>query len=357
MRALGVLSQAYEVVCVCKQGSPFSLELTRAGYRVVSVARLWAAHGPAALLNPFRVLRSFLRVVRYLPVAVYTNTGPGHKHGVRLARLLRVPSIVHVHTLLAPCRRDRFLLSRADAVLVNSAATQRTLPTGVGSRIVHNSIPAMTKGVPVLKQEFGVEQCLAVTHVGTLTEQKGWEEFIHAAVVIRRDVPDVVFFAVGEAKPEEKAYEALLRAEVRRCGLSNVFFFTGFRREMQDVYASADVLLFPTRVEGFGLVIVEAFVAGVAVVSTRSGGPEDVIEDGVSGFLCEVGDVPAMASCVTMLLTDVAVRRRVVNAARARARVMFGEDVYAEALRAVFATVIGPRGPRSSGDRNSLATE
>jgi glycosyltransferase involved in cell wall biosynthesis len=64
------------------------------------------------------------------------------------------------------------------------------------------------------------------------------------------------------------------------------------------------VMLLPSEKESFGLVALEAMACGVPVVATNAGGLPEVVEDGKSGFLCEIGDVEKMAERTLMLLRD-----------------------------------------------------
>jgi glycosyltransferase involved in cell wall biosynthesis len=81
-------------------------------------------------------------------------------------------------------------------------------------------------------------------------------------------------------------------------------------------YQGAEVALLSSWQEGFGMVLVEAMACGTPVVSTRSGGPEEIIRDGVTGFLSPVGNALALAEAVERLLADGALRASMGRAAR-----------------------------------------
>ena len=78
---------------------------------------------------------------------------------------------------------------------------------------------------------------------------------------------------------------------------------------------AATCLVLPSRSEGLGRVILEAFARGRGVVATRVGGIPDVVEDGVSGLLVENGDVAALADALTQILTDGRLAERLGSAA------------------------------------------
>ena len=80
------------------------------------------------------------------------------------------------------------------------------------------------------------------------------------------------------------------------------------------------VLVFPTRYEGFGLVVLEAMRAGLAVVTTPTGAGKDVVRDGVNGLVVPIEDVAATAAAVTRLIDDPALRIQLAQEAVAEAR-------------------------------------
>lgn len=85
---------------------------------------------------------------------------------------------------------------------------------------------------------------------------------------------------------------------------------------MADIYADADLFVWPAINEPFGLVFLEAQASGLAVVGGRSRGVPEVVEDGVTGILTEPGDATAFAGAIAELIGDDARRARMAAAAR-----------------------------------------
>ena len=93
------------------------------------------------------------------------------------------------------------------------------------------------------------------------------------------------------------------------------------------------IVVVPSRwPEPFGLVTVEAMLAGCAVVASRHGGSVEIIEDGVTGLLVPPGDVAALAAAVERLATDAVLREKLGSRARQSAKERFGEDAFAQAI-------------------------
>jgi D-inositol-3-phosphate glycosyltransferase len=82
------------------------------------------------------------------------------------------------------------------------------------------------------------------------------------------------------------------------------------------LYIAASVFVLPSDEEGLGIVLLEAMACGIPVISTRSGGPEGVITDGVDGYLVGLNDEKSMTASLTRMLTDVAINTRMGAEAR-----------------------------------------
>jgi glycosyltransferase involved in cell wall biosynthesis len=106
-------------------------------------------------------------------------------------------------------------------------------------------------------------------------------------------------------------------------------------------YQSCDMLLFPSRVEGFGIVAAEAGACGRPVVTTNSSALPEVVEDGVTGFLCRMNDVDDYAAKVQTLGEDADLRRRMGAAGREKVVASFGYDQLANGLLGVYECVLG----------------
>jgi glycosyltransferase involved in cell wall biosynthesis len=104
------------------------------------------------------------------------------------------------------------------------------------------------------------------------------------------------------------------------------------RGEIQHEYESADVLVFPTLADSFGMVQLEAMAAGIPVVTTRTAG--SVVRHGIDGFIVPERDPHALADATSQIVEDRALRERMSIAARERAR-DYTWDRYGERLIAV----------------------
>lgn len=164
-----------------------------------------------------------------------------------------------------------------------------------------------------LKKEIGASDVPLILFVGRFCEQKNLPLWIRVAGNIVRQGISAQFVLVGEGNLIDS-----LKEQIDQLGLANYFLFPGKKstEDLMDYYAAADLFLLTSDYEGYGRVIVEASAVGTPVVSTRSTGPEDLIENGRTGFLTHRGDEQALSERVTYLLKDEKMRIQMGAAAK-----------------------------------------
>jgi glycosyltransferase involved in cell wall biosynthesis len=103
--------------------------------------------------------------------------------------------------------------------------------------------------------------------------------------------------------------------------------FVGKQPRIVDYLCASDLLLLPSEQESFGLAALEAMACQVPVIASRVGGVPEVVDDGETGFLSEVGDVDKMAEDAVKLLIDPKLRREMGKRARASAVSRYSTDL------------------------------
>ena len=126
-------------------------------------------------------------------------------------------------------------------------------------------------------------------------------------------------------------------------GIQERVHFLGAIDDVAGVLPQLDLFLLPSEYESFGLAALESMACGVPVISTRTGGVPELIEHGVSGFLCDVGDFPCMADLAVRLLGDAAAHDAMRRAARERAVERFPLDRAVDAYEEIYREVLGSR--------------
>ncbi|MBI2995062.1 MAG: glycosyltransferase family 4 protein [Gammaproteobacteria bacterium] len=114
-------------------------------------------------------------------------------------------------------------------------------------------------------------------------------------------------------------------------------------QDMPALYNSADILLFPTLREGFGLVVAEAMACGLPVVASDCSSMPELVKAGEGGFLCTPSDVREFAARINLLAADPALRRRMGAFNRARAESLFRRERMLAEYRALFEEILSSR--------------
>lgn len=158
------------------------------------------------------------------------------------------------------------------------------------------------RGSGRFRQELGLSgNVKLVGMVANLRESKGYEYFVQAARQVADSIPEARFLAVGE---KDEGIAKHLESLVQRLNLSDRFFFLGFRSDVAEILNSLDVFVLSSVSEGLSIATIEAMAAGKPVVVTRSGGPQEIVEDGRTGMLVPPADAQALGSSICELLSN-----------------------------------------------------
>jgi len=258
------------------------------------------ARGLKALLAVPMMISMFVVTMRKLrkgPTVAYGHWWiPGGVVAVLAARLVRRPSIVHLHGSDATIIETRAM--RKLARLVLRMATERL---AASDALAEWGRDLCSRNVRVLPMPLVFDRLPTpspvpidgfVLGVGRLVPEKGFDVLIDAvARLAAKERPELVVVGVG---PDRHALaEQAAKAEVKLHLPGAVA-----PAELADWYRRARIVAVPSQREGFGLVAAEAAAAGRAVVGSAVGGIPVVVKSGVSGLLVEPGDVDALAKAL-----------------------------------------------------------
>lgn len=244
-------------------------------------------------------------------------------------------------------RFSRFALQRADAVTVNSAATERALaeitPKAAVTRIPMGA--DLTPADPVLvatRREAGP----LVVFAGRVVAEKGVDDLVDAVALLSGPYPQLRAVVAGSGQH----LEAVRRRAVER-GVSERIDFVGWakRGDVAAWLAAADLVVAPSRIgvdgwqEGQGLSIIEAMAQARPVVATATGGIAETIEDGVTGVLVPPENPAALARAISRILTDPAGSAAMGERARAHALASFSRTSSAGRFADLYERILAGR--------------
>jgi glycosyltransferase involved in cell wall biosynthesis len=186
-----------------------------------------------------------------------------------------------------------------------------------------------------------------ILYAGNLVPSKGVDLLVRAIARLRaRGVPARLRI-LGEGPAE-----ADVRALARRQGVDDLVEWSRFVAQdvMPAEYGAATVTVLTTRgrAEGLGLALVEALLAGSAVVGSRVGGIPEVVQDGETGLLFDDGDIDGLAAALERLMKDAALRERLSAEGYRRVRARYAPDSAARRFLDLYHDIAGRRPSRSA---------
>jgi len=224
----------------------------------------------------------------------------------------------------------RFLIAQMDEIIATSEISASFLERP--ATIIHHGIDLETYKPPQDRAAAfaatGLPGKRGIGVFGRVRKQKGIDLFVAAMIRLLPNHPDFTAVIVGLITADNVAFVEKLKADIAVAGLSERIIFTGELpiEEVPAWYQRISIYVFASRVEGFGLTMLEAMAAGNAVVATRAGAAELVIEDGVTGVLAPTGDVDALATSIEPLMQAPDKIDGIGQRARARVMAAFNRD-------------------------------
>lgn len=277
---------------------------------------------PRALAQIARVLH------RYRIDVVHAHDFVTAVYGGAAAWLSRLPFVITMHggryyagrayrraALRFFGRRSRALVAVSRATAGDLTRTLHLPPDAV--RVVPNGVRVEAADPSAVRRELSLRPGeLLVVAVGNLYPVKGHVVLLRALarIVGHSELPPWRLAIAGRG-----GEESALRVFAESNGLGERVTLMGFRDDVANVIAAADIVAMPSLSEGLPLALAEAMLAGKAIVASGVGGIPEVIDDDREGILVPPGDDAQLAAALRRLLASGELRTRYGDAARRRA--------------------------------------
>src|SRR5947209_10602344 len=202
----------------------------------------------------------------------------------------------------------RWLIRKMDAIIATSgisASFLRREATVVMHGVVTDAYAPPRDRAAAFAQS-GLPGRYAIGCFGRVRPQKGSDVFVQAMCRLLPRFPDFSAVMVGAITPEQSAFGSDLHRRIEAAGLQSRLIITGELpvEDVQRWYQRLTIYAFTSRNEGFGLTLIEAMAVGAALVASRAGAAELVVEDGVTGVLVPPGGVDALVAALGPLMRD-----------------------------------------------------
>lgn len=299
--------------------SGFSPKLVKQLRQIFRERQIDIAHGHLMRMNSHVAMATWLSGI----------PGVGTIHGIMKEEETPVGRI---YTRMAAAFNKRTVVVsetvRKQFVSIYKANEKKTLTINNAFDEPRVAIPPEIQKVDSFRANF---QCNnkspIIAAIGNIREVKGYKYLIDALSELKSSYPNICLLIAGA---DSNDYANELKAQVESLGLTENVRFLGLYREVAIVLAVADVYVCSSLHEGFSLTTVEAMAAGLPVIATRCGGPQDIIIDGETGFLTPVANSFALAETMKQLLNDGERARKMGEAGKKRAFECFSMDAFVQ---------------------------
>ena len=238
----------------------------------------------------------------------------------------------------------RWLIRQMDAIIATSDISASFLKRG--ATVIPHGVDTETYAPPESRAaafaEAGLPGRYAIGCFGRVRAQKGSDVFVDAMCRLLPRYPEFTAVLVGAVTPEQTAFANDLKERIEQAGLQSRIVITGELpiEEVQRWYRRLTIYAFTSRNEGFGLTLIEAMAVGAALVASRAGAAELVVEDGVTGMLTPPGDVEALVAALERLMRDPASAAAMGARGRTRALEKFSLDAEASRIADVYRRLV-----------------
>ena len=269
---------------------------------------------------------------------------------IPLAHRHRIPCVLTCHTVMdSPFsiflqRPMGLALRRADRLIAVSRASARfccllgcpekkitVVPNGVDLSCFNGNVDAF-----VMREELGVGDESLVVTASRLVKRKNPNLLISAFAKVLKVVSDAKLAIAGSGREQDN-----LSRQIKGLNIANSVFMVGglAKEKVAQLMAAADVFVLPSKMESFGLALLEASAAGVPVVCSNAGGVPEVFQDGFNALLYPPGDDIAMAKAIIRLIQDRELAKTISANAVATSR-RFTWEIAAERTLRVYEEVL-----------------
>jgi glycosyltransferase involved in cell wall biosynthesis len=212
--------------------------------------------------------------------------------------------------------------------------TERVFGLGQPIDVIHNFFTprAPRRSAKEVRRELGLDQEVVVLHSSNLRPLKRIDLLLETVARLEASEQFKLVILAGDSF-------APFAADVRHLGLDGRVAVVEKVKDIEDYLQIADVGLYTSETESFGLSILEGMCFACPSVSTRVGGIPEVVEDNVSGVLVPSGDAAALAGALQRLVQDPKRRAALGQAAQERARNLFSADTIVPQYEALYRRV------------------
>jgi len=264
--------------------------------------------------------------------------------GLFVAKSLGIPCVVHLRTFNS-YGLNQYKITYSKKIKIRYIAISEQIKShwierGLDSNtieVIHNVFQsyqdseAESKDTALLAEYNGHK----IIFVGRLIECKGIPFLIESFKMVLNSGIQAKLYLVGSGKEENSLRELVYKRKLE----GDVVFF-GYSSNPLAIMRKMDLLILPSKEEGFGRVLLEAMDVGIPVIGAKVGGIPDIIDNETNGLLVTYGDVLALKEAILRVLNDEVLRNRIINAGFYTIQSKFNKEHYSDKLKVVYEAIL-----------------
>ena len=205
-------------------------------------------------------------------------------------------------------------------------------------KVVFNAIPDESVEAVDIRKTWGLGEHVKTIFgcIGNFSEAKGHRFLLRAFSRLGNKLFGTVLLFVGDGFLKNALVD-----EAKKLGIDDSVFFLGYQEKVREIIAGLDLLIAPSKSEGFGRVIIEAMQSGIPVLATKSGGIPEIVKHEYNGLLVRYGDERGMCEEIKRLIDCKELRQKLSENGYRTVREKFSSKRYASELELIYGNIIG----------------
>lgn len=303
-----ILAGRVNKIVVCSSGGVHESKLQTMGIKHYTIQDV-ANKNPVSMLRIYHLIKSIIK--REKITIVHSH----HRMAAFYAELAAPKGVIKVanahNTFQDKKKLTQFAYRNTEIIAVGEMVRENLtdffkIPESQVS-VIHNAVKPF-EGVVQKISTLDIEKKeghILIGNIGRLSEQKGMNYFIDAAEIVTRNHPEARFVIVGDGELKNQLHE-----RVKSKHLQDVFLFLGYRNDIQNVISQLDFIVLSSLWEGLPLTPIEAYSVGKTVIGTAVDGTQEIIRNGIDGYLIEPRSAAQIAQKIENLLDQPKIRRK-----------------------------------------------
>lgn len=279
---------------------------------------------------------------------VYTNTSVVFAGGIS-AKLCKVKSIWHIREIIKN-KYERFIVSKivnsfSDCIIANSKATANSISKNINKlKVIYNAIEIHEEVNSEFNRTYeeiaatceSIGKTIKIGMAGRINRWKGQKLFVDMAEIVSKNNKNVEFLIAGDVYKGELKILEDLKEYITMKNLNHKIKLLGQVNDMSSFYKELDIFILPSiQPEPFGLVVIEAMNNNLPVVATNHGGPVEIIDNNIDGFLVDYKEANEMAEVVDKLINNSSLRRDISEKAKQKVKERFRANRYVKEIESI----------------------